>query len=78
MISANIYRKFPDIHRILAQNIITLSLNADGKDFTEESIELRKRKLIVKEALWALSNIAACPPIILESLLTDGTLQNVV
>lgn len=33
---------------------------------------------IVKEALWALANLAAGPPYVLDSLLSDQTLNEII
>eukprot|EP00347_Sterkiella_histriomuscorum_P017017 403350973 len=76
--SAQIYEKFPDIHKFIVQNILTIDLNPDGSNFTEVSVEIKKRKILIKEGLWGLSNVAACPPFILEHLLQDNVAECVV
>lgn len=36
------------------------------------------QKTIVKEAIWALSNFAAGPPYMIDSVLSDTTLEEVI
>lgn len=71
MLSQQVYRKFPDIHKFISQNILTISLSPDGVNITEVSNEIKRRRMLLKETLWALSNIAASPPHLLEPLIQD-------
>ena len=43
-------------------------------DSEDSQNELNTHKLIMKEALWALSNLAAGPPYILDCLFSELTL----
>lgn len=40
--------------------------------------EVDNHKLILKEALWALSNLAAGPPFMLDNILSDTTLETCI
>ena len=77
-ISKDIYDKIPDIHLLLVHNILTLSLDPATLQVTEDSKILTQNKLLVKEALWALSNIAASPPIVNNQLLEESILERVI
>lgn len=70
-ISSEVYEKFPDIHRLLVQNILTLELIPSMNQNEINAMPLGHKKELVKSALWALSNIVACPPIILEKVIND-------
>ena len=48
-----------------------LSYSSECYESEKEKKLMHKKKMLVKEALWALSNIAACPSFILEQLLED-------
>lgn len=77
-ISKEIYEKIPDIHLMLVHNILGLSLDPMSLGVTEDCKILTQNKLLVKEALWALSNIAASPPIVNNELLEETILDRVV
>ena len=73
-ISIAIYERFPEIHHHITQNVLTLSLDPETLNVTPNSRHLHDRLILVKEALWALSNIAAAPPIVNHTLIEDNTL----
>lgn len=76
-ISIQVQSKVPDIHKLIIQNILTISLHPD-KDCTNDSLYQKEKKSLVKTALWTLSNYAACPPIINEQLVEDGLLDKII
>jgi hypothetical protein len=49
--------------------------NSDSEDSRKD---LNQHKLILKEALWALSNLAASPPFLLDHLLEDHSLESII
>lgn len=77
-VSMQIYQKMPDIHIMLVNNILSLSLEDENKDNTTYNKTLIQNKLLIKEALWALSNIAACPPIVNQTLLDEDIIDSVM
>ncbi len=78
MVSMQIYNKMPDIHIMLVNNILTISLDHDTLGVTKDSPILLENKLLLKEGLWALSNIAACPPIVNSNLLDEDIIDRVL
>ena len=76
----------PDIHRLMAQ---TCSKAVEEAKKIEGSMDMRQENKeewavidtlhsIVKEALWALANLAAGPPYVLDSILRDQTLNEII
>jgi hypothetical protein len=49
--------------------------NSESEDSRKE---LNEHKLILKEALWAMSNLAASPPFILDEILKDQSLESII
>ena len=76
----------PDIHRLLAQTCTKGVEEAKRIEGSLDSREENKEELqvidtlhnIVKEALWALANLAAGPPYVLDSILRDQTLNEII
>ena len=44
----------------------------------EEKIELEMPKNIIREAFWAISNIAGGPPYMIDAMLSDETLEKLL
>jgi len=69
-------------HRHL-MSIVDLEQHAiqpQKKGLEDEKVqdEVDKHKVVLKEALWALSNLAAGPPYMLDNILSDTTLETCI
>ncbi len=78
------FEKIPDIHKLLVKTLLLswdefnsyLRTNPSKEEGGNKEMTLFKNN--IKESLWALSNLVAGPPYILDHILADSTLEDIM